>query len=232
MNKLTILICDDNVAVHESLTLFLQEAGMQTISIYEGTHIIDILKKRKIDLVVLDIMLPGKPGTDICEEIRSVSDIPIIMLSARDEEEDRILGLKLGADDYVTKPFSPMELVMRINTIMNRLKPRTKNLSVFFSNLILHPDSYSAYVNETPLELTPKEFAVLQYLAEKPDKVLSRDLILDEVWGFSYLGDGRSVDTIVRRIRMKLEKAGANCSIQSVYGVGYVLKENGVHKTE
>ncbi len=222
-NEMIILICDDNIAVHESLGFFLREAGMGTVSAFEGKELLRILGRQKIDLVVLDIMMPGKPGTELLKEIRSISDIPVLMLSALGEEENRIEGLCLGADDYVTKPFSPKEVVVRIQRILHRLNPREKNTSLFYGNLVLNPEALTASIGETPLALTPKEFSVLECLAEKPDKVLSRDIILDEVWGFSYLGDGRSVDTIIRRLRMKLEKANASCAIRSVYSVGYSL---------
>lgn len=227
MDKTTVLICDDNIAVHESLKNYLNSENINTLSIYNGNHIMDILKNRTIDLIILDIMLPGRFGTDICKDIRKISDVPILMLSARSEEDDRILGLELGADDYVTKPFSPREVVIRVNTILKRLKPRKQNIAFFYSNLKLYSDSYKALVDEHPLELTPKEFSVLLCLVKDPDKVQSRNRILDEVWGINYYGDTRAVDTIIKRLRIKLNTAGAFFTIHSIYGVGYQLKEAG-----
>lgn len=223
MSHTTVLICDDNIAVHESLQVYLEADGIQVISLYDGSRIPDILRTRKVDLIILDIMLPGQFGTDICREIRRTNDIPIIMLSARGEEDDRILGLELGADDYVTKPFSPREIVTRIHTILKRTHPRKQEPVLFFSNLALHCASYEAVVGQQPLDLTPKEFSVLQCLMEHPDRVHSRDRILDAVWGSDYFGDTRAVDTIIKRLRTKLSRAGARLAIQSVYGVGYKL---------
>ena len=227
MDKTTVLICDDNIAVHESLKNYLNSENINTLSIYNGNHIMDILKNRTIDLIILDIMLPGRFGTDICKDIRKISDVPILMLSARSEEDDRILGLELGAYDYVTKPFSPREVVIRVNTILKRLKPRKQNIAFFYSNLKLYSDSYKALVDEHPLELTPKEFSVLLCLVKDPDKVQSRNRILDEVWGINYYRDTRAVDTIIKRLRIKLNTAGAFFTIHSIYGVGYQLKEAG-----
>jgi DNA-binding response OmpR family regulator len=225
MDKTTVLICDDNIAVHESLKNYLNAENISTISIYHGNHIMDLLKNRTIDLIILDIMLPGRFGTDICKDIRKVSDVPILMLSARSEEDDRILGLELGADDYVTKPFSPREVVIRVNTILKRLKPRKQEVAFFYSNLKLYSDSYTALINECPLELTPKEFSVLLCLVRNPGLVQSRNRILDEVWGIDYYGDTRAVDTIIKRLRIKLGKAGALFTIHSIYGIGYKLQE-------
>lgn len=225
MNTTTIVICDDNIAVHESLSTYLKNAGIDVISLYDGSHLTDILQLKKIDLIILDIMLPGQFGTDLCREIRQTSDIPILMLSAKSEEDDRILGLELGADDYVTKPFSPREVVTRVNTILKRIQPRKQEPFLFYSNLVLHPSSYRAMIEGQVLDLTPKEFSVLQCLSQSPDRVQSRDLILDKVWGNDYFGDTRAVDTIVKRLRTKLAGAGARFTIHSVYGIGYKLEE-------
>lgn len=230
MSNITVLICDDNIAVHESLAAYLRAAGIDTVSVFDGSRLMSILRTRKIDLIILDIMLPGRFGTDLCREIRRENDIPIIMLSARGEEEDRILGLELGADDYVTKPFSPREIVVRVNTILKRLHPRRQEPALFFSDLSLCPSSYRAMIRDEILDLTPKEFSVLHCLAKDPDKVQSRDLILDEVWGNDYFGDTRAVDTIVKRLRTKLAGAHACFTIQSVYGIGYKLEEREASK--
>lgn len=225
MDNTTVLICDDNIAVHESLSAYLKDAGINVISLYDGRHLMDILHIKRVDLIILDIMLPGQPGTDICREIRKTSDIPILMLSAKSQEDDRILGLELGADDYVTKPFSPREVAIRVNTILKRMHPQKQASALFYSNLIMYPSSYKACITEQTLDLTPKEFSVLLYLIQSPDKVHSRDLILDKVWGSDYFGDTRAVDTIVKRLRTKLIKADARFTIQSVYGVGYKMCE-------
>lgn len=224
MNNINVLICDDNIAVHESLSVYLKAANMNVLSAYDGSHIMDILDKEKVDLIILDVLMPGKFGTDVCKEIRQKSDIPIIMLSAKTEEDDRILGLELGADDYVTKPFSPREIVMRITRILKRSQPKPRPSAIQLFNLTIYEDSYRALIQDQQMDLTPKEFSVLHTLVKTPDKVLSRDYILDAVWGYDYYGDTRAVDTIVKRLRTKLSKAGADFTIHSVYGVGYKLE--------
>ncbi|MDO5422883.1 MAG: response regulator transcription factor [Eubacteriales bacterium] len=228
MYEMTVLLCDDSLAVHESLSSYLTASGIRVISLYDGSHLLDLLRHQKIDLVILDVMLPGKFGTELCREIRETSDVPILMLSARSEEDDRVLGLELGADDYVTKPFSPREITARIHTILKRTQPRRPDSTLFFSNLVLYPSSYQALVSGQALDLTPKEFSVLKCLAENPGRVLSRDAILDRVWGSDYFGDTRAVDTIVKRLRGKLAKARACFVIQSIYGVGYRLEKEEV----
>lgn len=220
----TVLICDDNPAIQESLTPYLEAAGYRVISLCDGAHLKEILHIRRIDLIILDIMLPTVQGTDLCRDIRKISDIPILMLSACGEEHDRVLGLELGADDYVTKPFSPREVTARVNAILKRRQPRNEEADFFYSNLSLHGSSYSAEVSGRPLELTPKEFTVLMFLIKNPEKVHRRDVILDEAWGSNYVGDTRAVDTIVKRLRNKLSEAGAECTIRSVYGVGYKME--------
>lgn len=223
----TILICDDDPAVHESLGAFLGKADMQVLSCYDGRSLLSQLKRQKVDLVVLDVMLPGKPGTELCREIRDSSDVPILMLSALGEGEDRIQGLLQGADDYVVKPFSPREVTIRIQTILRRITPVKRQPVRFYEDLSLDSEALAARACSRSLELTPKEFGVLECLIEEPEKVISRNQILNDVWGFDYVGDGRCVDTLVRRIRRKLEQAGSLCTIRSVYGVGYCLQKAG-----
>lgn len=225
MEKITVLICDDNIAVHESLSGYLNAAGVRVISVYDGNRALEIMKKEHIDLVILDIMLPRKFGTEICREIRQSSNVPILMLSALGSEDDRILGLELGADDYVTKPFSPREVVARVFTILKRMAPKPVQNVQQIGNLTLFPESYRAEVSGTPLDLTPKEFSVLLHLAKAPGKVLDRDFLLNEVWGYQYYGNTRAVDTIVKRLRTKLAQEDAGCAIVSVYSVGYKLED-------
>lgn len=219
-----ILICDDNKAVHESLTTYLNAAGIHVISLYDGENLLSLLQDEKIDLILLDIMLPHRFGTELCRDIRKQNNIPIIFLSAKGEEEDRILGLQLGADDYVTKPFSPREVVARIFTVLKRTNPSLSASIQHFSNLTLDCEAYRAHVDQTLLELTPKEFLVLKLLVTNSEKVLSRDYILNLVWGYEYYGDTRAVDTIIKRLRKKLTASNAKCAIRSIYGVGYQLE--------
>ena len=224
MKKATILICDDNIAIHASLSPYLSAADMQIISLYSGDKLLKVLEEETIDLIIMDIMLPRCFGTDLCREIRRVSDIPLVFLTAKSEEEDCILGLEMGADDYITKPFSPREVVARIFTILKRTTPGNRRMMHSIANLTMNQDALTISVGETSVDLTTKEFQVLELLGANPQRVLNRDYILNEVWGYGYYGDTRAVDTIVKRLRKKLTACGADCCIRSVYGVGYKLE--------
>lgn len=223
MSSTTILICDDNIAVHESLSLYFQEAHMQVQSVYEGEAALDILQRREIHLVILDLMLPGKSGIEVLKEIKHFSDVPVICLSAKDSEFDRILGLELGAEDYITKPFYPREVVTRVQKILNRVGKRTVTKKIRFSNLSIDQNSYKAFLDDKPLELTPKELNLLALFAQNPGIVLSRERILNAIWGYDYYSDSRVVDTQVKKIRQKLPKE-ALFEIKSIYGVGYKME--------
>jgi len=224
MGRATVLICDDNAAVHESLASYLREEEIAVISVYDGETALQRLLAGGIDLAILDIMLPGISGIDVCREVRAVSKVPIIMLSAKGEEHDVIIGLKLGADDYVTKPFSPREVVTRVNTIFRRLSPIIEDKKLFLQELTIIPDAYEVYVSDKKIDLTPKETEILIYLVKNTGKVLSRDQILSAIWGYEYFGDTRAVDTQIKRIRQKLPTA-THFAIRSIYGVGYKLEE-------
>lgn len=223
--KLNILICDDNIAVHESLSAYLKVENMKCVSVYDGEAVLERLKLEQFDLIVLDIMMPKIFGTDVCREIRKTSEIPIIMLSGKGEEFDRIMGLEIGADDYITKPFSPREVVVRIKTILKRVLPKAEKSSIFHVGKIdIDVDGYTAYVSGTKLELTPKEISTLAYLYQNKNKVMSRDQILNKIWGYDYFGDTRAVDTLVKRLRAKLPVSDLGFEIKTVYGVGYKLE--------
>ena len=226
MNGATILICDDNETVHQTLQLYLQEAGFQVISAFDGTSALDIIRQEKTDLVILDIMMPKMFGTEVCRQIRKSSDLPIIILSAKVDEADRIVGLELGADDYVTKPFSPKEVVTRVKTILRRTMPRTgaaKFLQV--GKLRVNPKAYEVMVDDQPIKMTPREVELLAFLMGRAGEVASREEILDAVWGIDYYGDVRAVDTLLARIRSKIYEHQANVSFRSIYGVGYMIEE-------
>ena len=218
----TVLICDDNQAVHESLTLYLKEAGLRVISVYDGESALQTVRAESVQLLILDLMLPGRFGTEILRELRSFSDIPVIILSAKDSELDRVLGLELGADDYVVKPFSPKEVVSRVRVILRRVGKQTSREKYTFANLTVDRSAYSAYVNGQPLSLTAKELEVLALFAENPETALSRERIMNTVWGYNYYNDTRAVDTQIMRLRQKLP-ASAEFEISSIYGVGYKL---------
>ncbi|MCD8369811.1 MAG: response regulator transcription factor [Clostridiales bacterium] len=226
MPKATILICDDTIAVHQSLTIYLKEEGFDSVSAYTGKDALQIFHTRKINLIVLDIMLPDMSGRDICREIRRASNVPIIMLSAKSEEIDRIVGLELGADDYMAKPFSPRELSIKVRNLLRRADSQVPaSAKSTFCELEAYPDSMEIYVNGEKLPLTPKECKVMLYLIKNAKHVLTRDQILNAVWGYEYYDDVRVVDTLMKRIRKKLPTEGVHFVIRSVYGVGYKLEE-------
>ncbi len=223
MSKTTVMICDDNIVVHESLTSYLEADGFRVISVYDAETALVRLKETRVDLLILDIMLPNMFGTELCAKIRAESDLPIIMLSARSDEYDRITGLQAGADDYVTKPYSPREVVTRVRTILRRAKRVEENV-LRAAELAVYPDAYEVAVDGQKLPMTRKEVEILAYLTENVGRVLNREQILNTVWGYEYYGDTRAVDTQIKRLRQKLPEEGVHFAIRSVYGVGYKLE--------
>lgn len=221
----TVLICDDNIAVHESLSTYLREMDIRVLSVYNGEDALKLLRSESIQLLILDLMLPGLFGTEILKELRRFSDIPVIILSARDSEFDRIFGLELGADDYVVKPFSPKEVATRVTVILRRFDKRPEHKKQFsFTNLFVDREAYTATVGGEKLELTAKELEVLSLFAENPNTALSRERIMNAVWGYDYYNDTRAVDTQIMRLRQKIPPQ-AEFSIKSIYGVGYRMEK-------
>ena len=221
----TVLICDDNETVHQTLQLYLEEAGFQVLSAYDGVSSLEMVQQNSVDLVILDIMMPKLFGTDVCRQIRKNNDVPIIILSAKVDESDRIVGLELGADDYVTKPFSPKEVVTRVKTILRRTVPRKESSILQLGNLRVNPKAYEVTILDQPVKMTPREVELLAFLLSRAGEVASREDILDAVWGYDYYGDVRAVDTLLARIRSKLPEHSAKVSFRSVYGVGYMIEE-------
>lgn len=224
MGKYTVLICDDNAAVHSSLTSYLKAEGVDVISAFDGESALETLRTHDVDIMVLDVMLPGIDGHDVCREIRKISDIYIIMLSAKGEELDRIIGLEVGADDYVTKPFSPREMVIRIRKALKRLYSIHDIKKLTLAELTVLPDSYEVFVGEQKIDMTSKEIDVLAFLLSNTGKALTREHILNAAWGYEYYGDTRVVDTLIKRLRQKLPK-DVHFAIRSIYGVGYKIEE-------
>lgn len=218
-----ILICDDNIATHETISAYLTAEGATYASAYDGVEALEMAKGEKFDLIILDIMMPKLFGTEVCKEIRKFSDIPILMLTAKGEEVDRIIGLEIGADDYVVKPFSPREVVTRIKTILKRSSPKeeTKQKKLIFSDLIIDLDRYEVFIFGEKIDFTPKEIEIFYFLARNEGRVFSREQLLREIWGYDYFGDTRAVDTQIKRIRKKLPENGVSFEIKSIYGVGY-----------
>ena len=188
-----------------------------------GIKAVELQSKELFDIILLDIMLPGLDGWQVCREIRKESDVPIIMITAKSETFDRILGLELGADDYVSKPFDAKEVLARVKAVLRRTASETKNATdmVSYENLIVNISNYELIVNGKKIDTPPKELELIYHLASNPNRVYTRDQLLDEVWGFDYYGDSRTVDVHVKRIREKLEGVSDAWALKTVWGVGY-----------
>jgi two-component system response regulator ResD len=219
----TVLVVDDEQIVREVVCSYLEREGYQTLVAEDGNQARKLLERDRPALVVLDLMLPGTDGLELCRWIRGRSDLPVIMLTARGEEADRIVGLELGADDYVTKPFSPRELVARVRTVLRRTGPQlTETHRLVFDELTIDARMREVWKAGTELKLTAKEFDLLWFLARHPRQVFSRDQLMDRVWGYSAALDTGTVTVHVRRLREKIESDPAHPRfLQTVWGVGY-----------
>ncbi len=221
-NKTKVLIIDDDVNICELIRLYLEKEGYDILTVYNGVKAIDVFKDYSPSIVILDIMLPGADGWQVCREIRKVSSIPIIMLTAKGETFDKVLGLELGADDYMVKPFEPKELVARVKAVLRRYEHKDIDVQeVVYPNLTINRSNYSAKVNGKDLELTPKELELLFFLASNPNKVFTREQLLEQVWGFDFYGDSRTVDVHIKRLREKIELEDQVWQLKTVWGVGY-----------
>ena len=221
-DSMKILICDDQAMIHETLAEYLKVEGFTSISAYDGEEGLKAFRYYQPDLIVLDLMMPKMSGLELIKEIRSVSKVPIIILTAKGEEFDRVLGIELGADDYIVKPFSPREVVARIKAVLRRTREYPEESKCLrFQDLEINLDSYEVIVNGESAQFTPKEVEVLYLLASQPGRVFDREQILSRVWGYDYYGDTRVVDTQIKRIRQKLPANNPNWNIKSIYGVGY-----------
>lgn len=227
----TILVVDDEQAIVDVLHYNLTKAHYRVLVAYDGETALDLAHRERPDLVILDLMLPGLDGLEVCRRLRADGDLPIIMLTARDEEVDRVVGLELGADDYVVKPFSTRELLARIKSVLRRTQaaadPHEKPFQVGF--LCAYPDRYEATWKGTSLDLTTLEFELLAALLRHPGQVLSREQLLQQVWGYDYPGDTRTVDTAIKRLRAKLRALDPDAAdlVMTVRSVGYKIRDNG-----
>lgn len=220
-----VLVVDDDLNICELLRLYLEKEGFVTRIVNDGVMAIDAFKAETPDIVLLDIMLPNLDGWQVCREIRKFSDKPIIMLTAKGETFDKVLGLELGADDYVTKPFEPKEVIARMKAVLRRTGNQSAEIQkakeVSFDKLTVNLDNYEMKVNGVQIDTPPKELELIYHLASNPNRVFSRDQLLDEVWGFDYYGDSRTVDVHVKRLREKLEGVSDKWELKTVWGVGY-----------
>ena len=221
MNKRALIVEDDG-NISELLRLYLGKDGFETLQVTDGAKAESSFDLFAPDVVLLDIMLPGKDGWQICRAIRSKSSVPIIMLTAKGETTDKVTGLEMGADDYITKPFEIKELIARVHAVMRRTDadaPVEKKL--VFDKLIINLDSYELVVDGQKIDTPPKEMELLYHLASSPNRVFTRNQLLDEVWGFDYFGDSRTVDVHIKRLREKLENISDKWCVKTVWGVGY-----------
>ena len=225
-----ILICDDDPVVHQSLSLYLDSEKYLHDSAFDGKTALSMIGREHYDLMVLDQMMPGMSGTEVCQAVRRESNLPIIMLTARGEEIDRILGLEMGADDYIVKPFSPREVVSRIKAVLRRTAPHEEPVqeesltTLRFGSLEIQPERYSVRLSGQDVSCTPREVELLYLLASHPGRTYTREQILSRVWDYEkYFGDTRTVDTHIKRLRQKLacDEIGVVWDIVTVYGVGY-----------
>jgi two-component system, OmpR family, response regulator ResD len=220
VEKKTVLIVDDEEDMRFLVGMYLENAGFSYLEAENGVEALQILKNNKVDVILIDVMMPKMDGFTLCARIREQSDIPILFLTARGDEWDKVKGLKLGGDDYIVKPFSPGELIARIEAIMRRVyHDKQKNKDLLFGPLAIDERGRKVTVDGEPVVLTLKEFDLLLFLAKHHGQVLSREDLLAQVWGYDYTGNARTVDTHIKTLRMKLKKASD--FIQTVWGIGY-----------
>ncbi len=224
MSRQKILIVDDDVNICELLRIYLEKDGFETLVVNDGGSAVRQSESYGPDLILLDIMLPILDGWQVCREIRKKSSTPIIMLTAKGETFDKILGLELGADDYISKPFDTKEVIARIKAVLRRSAESDKNRDikqVKYDKLTINLTNYELIVDGKSIDTPPKELELVYHLASNPNRVYTRDQLLDEVWGFDYYGDSRTVDVHIKRIREKLENISDEWSLKTVWGVGY-----------
>lgn len=221
-----ILVVDDDTNICELLRLYLEKEGYSVTIANTGMQAVKLFAEHQPDLMLLDIMLPELDGWQVCREIRKTSSVPIIMLTAKGETFDKVLGLELGADDYVVKPFDTKEVMARVKAVLRRTKgdseaAEDKKKTVIYDNLEINIQNYEMKVKGVPVDTPPKELELIYHFASNPNRVYTRDQLLDEVWGFDYYGDSRTVDVHVKRLREKLEGVSDKWCLKTVWGVGY-----------
>ncbi len=223
-----LLIVDDNKQITSILEEYAKKEGYNTIIARDGEEAIREFEKSNPDMVLLDVMMPKMDGFEVCREIRKKSNVPILMITARGEDFERIMGLDIGADDYIVKPFSPAEVMARVRAILRRMgtSEDRKQDVLIYRNLEIHLDQYRVSISDQPVSLTKKEIEILWTLANNRNRVFSRDHLLNQVWGYDYFGDTRTVDSHIKRLRSKLEPYEKDhWDIKTIWGVGYKFEE-------
>ena len=216
-----ILIVEDEANIRELLRLYLEREGYTVLEAENGVEGIKKWKSDKPDMLLLDVMMPVMDGWEVCREIRAESDVPIIMLTAKGETADRVSGLEMGADDYIVKPLEMPEVIARVRAVFRRIAPDDAPEKLSFDNLVIDKRAYDLVIKGKRVDAPPKEIELLYFLASSPNRVFTRAQLLDEVWGFDYFGDTRTVDVHVKRLREKLEGVSDKWELKTVWGVGY-----------
>ena len=220
-----VLIADDDKNICELIRLYLEKEGFNSVCVYDGQAAVDAVLTGNFSIVILDIMMPRLGGMDALKLIRKESDIPVIMLTAKGEVIDKILGLEIGADDYIVKPFEPKELIARIKAVLRRYgNVPEKDEAMTFENLYINKSTYEMKVNNVEVDIPPKELELLSFMCSHPNKVYTRDQLLNEVWGYDYYGDSRTVDVHVKRLREKIDGVSDKWNLKTVWGVGYIFE--------
>lgn len=221
-----ILIADDNNDITDILATYAQKEGYEPIVASDGVEALELFQKYNPVAVLLDVMMPKEDGYEVCRKIRNKSNTPVILITARGEDFEKIMGLDIGADDYIVKPFSPSEVMARVRAVLRRMtnatQPQKSENTITISNLEINLDEYTLYIDSKKMSLTKKEIETMWTLASNPNKVFTRDNLLDSLWGFDYFGDSRTVDSHIKRLRAKLDKVEhLDWTIKTIWGVGY-----------
>jgi two-component system OmpR family response regulator len=225
--KKLIFIADDEIKIQELIKMFLQKEGYDVEVFPDGEELLKAFIKSPADMLIIDIMMPELDGLTLCSEIRKISNVPIIIVSAKDSESDKIAGLMLGSDDYLTKPFSPVELVLRVKSIFKRTEfdklPIINQDLIYVGDIVINPGKRNVQFNGVEIKLTPMEFNLLLYLSKNQNHGISREELLQNVWGFDSEVDTRATDDMIKRIRRKLSNAGSTLKIETLWGYGFII---------
>ena len=219
-----VLIADDNKQIISILSEYCKKNNFTVSTVFDGETALKEIEENEFDIILLDVMMPKKDGFDVCRQVRTFSNVPIIMITARGEDYEKIMGLEIGADDYIVKPFSPGEIIARINAILRRITPKNdESTKIFtFDNLEIDLNNFTVKINDEIISLTKKEIEILWTLATNQNKVFTRENLLDLIWGFDYFGESRTVDTHIKRLRAKLDNyKHEKWNIKTIWGVGY-----------